>query len=438
MFKVVEMFSGIGSQAKALERLGADFEIVNTVEWDIAAFYAYDIIHNGPQDLSCYADLSKAELLRILSKYCLSGDGKTPVSSNFLRTWPEDSLRKVLCAYNRTRNLGSITQVSGVKLPNHIDLLTYSFPCQDLSLCGAWHGNFSGIDRNAHNRSGMLWEVERILKERHEAKKRLPHFLLMENVKNILSKAHKDNFEEWKSFLSDLGYINQVYTLNASNFGSPQKRVRTYMISVWCPDKNQRDVTTAYFEKNNLEKRKPMARKHLRTCLRTDYSIEKYKREADISNMNDTPSRRRILNENEIVFDGTHYTADTVNTLTTKQDRNPTAGLVMYPEHARGKSVYRNFTPRECFLMMGFDEKDYDALIQNDLLIRKGRFLYSRERCEKLAGNSIVVEVLMAIFRQILELNNLLWCPTSRQAYGIKRRYSMRKKSKSRRIRENG
>ena len=119
-------------------------------------------------------------------------------------------------------------------------MLTYSFPCQDLSICGAWHNNMSGIDRNAHNRSGMLWEVERILKEYVTLGKKLPNFLLMENVSNILSEAHRHNFKEWQDYLSSIGYVNQVYTLNAVNFGIPQTRERTYMISVLANTKEKK------------------------------------------------------------------------------------------------------------------------------------------------------------------------------------------------------
>ena len=408
MLRVVEMFSGIGSQAKALEKLGIEFKIENTVEWDIAAFYAYDIIHNGIQNLTQYENLDKTEVLKILNQYTLSMDGKKPISNKYLCSMPEDTLKSILCALDRTHNLGSITDITSDKLPDGIDLLTYSFPCQDLSVCGSWHGNMTGIDRNAHNRSGMLWEVERILKEMHTQDRRLPKFLLMENVSNILSKKHRKNFQEWKDFLSDMGYLNQVYTLNAANFGSPQKRVRTYMISVLCGSAESKDAAEKYFLDNNLEKRVPMEIKPLETYLRTDYSIEKYRNEADVSNMNDTPSRRKIFDDNEIVFDGNRCISKTINTLTTKQDRNPTAGLVMYPEHKNGKSKYRNFTPRECFLMMGFEEKDYQSVIENNLKVRKNHFIYTRERCEKLAGNSIVVDVLMAIFAQINDLNSIL------------------------------
>ena len=247
MLRVVETFSGIGSQAKALKKMGVKYEILNTVEWDISAFYAYDIIHNGVQDLAPYKKYTKVELLKILSDYSLSTDGKEPANPAFLRTWPEDSLRRVLCALKRTNNLGSITDVTGDMLPKKIDLLTYSFPCQDLSICGSWHGNMSGINRDAHNRSGMLWEVERLLKELHMGGKKLPKFLLMENVSNILSKPHRGNFAEWQQYLSSLGYINQVYTLNASHFGSPQTRIRTYMLSVLAPDIRRRLMVEQYF-----------------------------------------------------------------------------------------------------------------------------------------------------------------------------------------------
>jgi DNA (cytosine-5)-methyltransferase 1 len=281
----------------------------------------------------------------------------------------------------------------------------------------------SGIDRNAHNMSGMLWEIERILKELHDNDKRLPKFLLMEYVSNILSKPHSGNFAEWQKYLSSIGYFNQVYTLDASNFGSPQKRVRTYMLSVLAPDEKRQRIVKAYFEAFNLEEAVPHEIKPLTAYLRTDYSVPIYKHEADLSNPNDTPSRKKILADNEVIFDGKAPTVKTIKTLTTKQDRNPTSGLLIYPEHTEGKSQYRNFTPRECFLLMGFDEDDFSVLLNNDFTIRKGRELYSREKYEKLAGNSIVVDVLIAIFKQVVELRDRLWAPTCLTVNGNERPY---------------
>lgn len=251
----------------------------------------------------------------------------------------------------------------------------------------------------------------------------MPKFLLMENVKNILSKAHRSNFNEWKTILNNLGYVNKVYTLNASHFGSPQRRVRTFMISAYCPDTKRRLIAENYFQENDLEKSRPMPLQPLEKFLYTDYTQIKYKEEADTSNPNDTPSRRKIFNDNEIVFDGKQTIVSMVNTLTTKQDRNPTSGLVLYPEHGDGKMEYRNFTPRECFRLMGFDEIDFERLQKNNFPVRRNRMLYSRERYEKLAGNSIVVDVLVPIFKQIVELKELLWSGTYLPQNGKKRKY---------------
>lgn len=197
--------------------------------------------------------------------------------------------RRLYAAIKETNNLVSITDIKGEDIPENIDLFTYSFPCQDLSLCGCWHGNKSGIARDAHNRSGMLWEVERILLEMNEQGKELPRFLLMENVTNILSKPHKEDFGDWKSTLESLGYYNQIYRLNSKNFGIPQNRERAYMISVLC--KNNKDIINAvkkYFEEHNLEtgeaERLKQRELMLKDILCLDYKgFPQYKKEADAS-----------------------------------------------------------------------------------------------------------------------------------------------------------
>ena len=249
MLQVIEAFSGIGSQVKALKNLNIPHKIAATIEWDIYAVCAYDFIHNGSQDISNYMIMKKEELVDRLTSLNLSIDGKNPASAWSFRMMSEDALRHILCSIERTNNLVNITNVKGEDLPVNIDLLTYSFPCQDLSVCGSWHGNMSGIDRNVKNGSGMLWEVERILKEREAMSLKLPKFLLMENVSNILSKLHRKNFKEWQKYLESIGYFNQVYTLNAMNFGTPQRRVRTFMLSVLCKDESERSEIQSYFLK---------------------------------------------------------------------------------------------------------------------------------------------------------------------------------------------
>ena len=406
MLRVLETFSGIGSQAKALKNINAQHEIVATVEWDLYAVYAYDIIHNGPQNLDDYLSYEKNELISRLMKHTISNDGKKPLGRNNLKFMSTDALRRFLVAVERTKNLVNIADVNAIDLPNDIDLLTYSFPCQDLSICGSWHGNMSGIDRDTNNRSGMLWEVERILKEYVDIEKKLPNFLLMENVSNILSDTHKHNFQEWKDYLSSIGYINRVYTLNAVNFGIPQKRIRTYMLSVYSKGKTKKDKINRYFDDHNLENHQSKPIKPLQSFFRIDYNNPQYKYEADISNPNFTPSRKRIHSENPIIFDGENATCDSINTITTKQDRNPNSGLLKYNCSSAEKAPYRNLTPRECFLLMGFDETDFQALMENDFFIKSNVKVFTKEKLIKMAGNSIVVDVLEEIFRQVLFIND--------------------------------
>lgn len=417
MLQVIEAFSGIGSQAKALKNLNIQHRIVATIEWDIHAICAYDFIHNGVQDISPYMILKKDELVKCLSSFNLSIDGKNPASDKFFKMMSEDALRHILCAINRTNNLVNITNVRGEDLPKNIDLLTYSFPCQDLSVCGSWHGYMSGIDRNVKNRSGMLWEVERILKERNAVDFSMPRLLLMENVSNILSKLHKMNFKEWQKCLESLGYYNQVYTLNAMDFGIPQRRVRTFMLSVYCKNETVREKVHNYFSRHNLQDKQYRTLAHLKGYLKTDYSNPIYKKEADESNPNDTPSRKKIYHDNEIVFDGESKYAETVNTLTTKQDRNPNSGIVIYPNRVKGKSKYRYLTPRECFLLMGFKEQDFQSVSDNNFKINAKRYFFSRERLEKMAGNSIVVNVLEELFKQLVEIDEKILCKHNNSNY---------------------
>ena len=173
-FNIVELFSGIGSQAKAFERLSkrkdVDFKVLNTCEWDVHAIVAYDYIHNGPKLHKDALKLTKDELLNKLSKLSLSNDGKVPMNPSTLKAYTVDVLRIIYSSILKTNNLISVEDVNGSDLPEDTTLLTYSFPCQDLSNVGALHGYNKGIDRDAHNRSGLLWEVERMLTERKNKK----------------------------------------------------------------------------------------------------------------------------------------------------------------------------------------------------------------------------------------------------------------------------
>lgn len=413
MLSIIETFSGIGSQVQALKNLQIEHSVKAIVEWEIGAMYAYDIMHNGPQDLTPYRHHTKDSLIKQLEKYNLSVDGKEPITLRALAAMPVIQLKSILCAIDRTNNLVDITTVKAKDLPQ-TDILTYSFPCQDLSVSGHWHNNQGGIDRDANNRSMLLWEIERILKEFKDNEKELPRFLLMENVSNILSSKHIHNFNEWTSFLKDLGYVNKVYTLDARNFGVPQSRIRTYLISVLTSNVNEAEDIENYFVINDLERRVLPENKvnSLKKYLKLDYKISKYRNEAIESTPTYTVSRKKIYENNKLLaVDNLVYEHEFARTITTKQDRHPNSGIIGYNNImlTPTNTKYRNLTPRECFLLMGFDEKQFDLLMEYNINIgNKGKIL-SYSKLIKLAGNSIVVQVLESIFEQINDINNIFF-----------------------------
>ena len=164
-YRIVEFFSGIGSQARALKNIGLDYEVQATCEWDMHAFIAYDAIHNSTDTIKEAEELSKEELCEKLKGYVLSNNGKEAMSFKILSTYSVDVLRRIYSAIERTKNFVDISHVKGEEMPDHTDILTYSFPCQDLSNVGAFHGYNKGIDKNSGSRSSLLWQVGRILSE---------------------------------------------------------------------------------------------------------------------------------------------------------------------------------------------------------------------------------------------------------------------------------
>ena len=116
-------------------------------------------------------------------------------------------------------NLGDISKIDVNDIPQH-DLFTYSFPCQDLSVAGKQKGLGEGT------RSGLLYECEKVIEHCR------PKYLLLENVKNLVGKKFKDDFDKWLEYLEGLGYTNYWKVLNAKNYGVPQNRERVFVVSI--------------------------------------------------------------------------------------------------------------------------------------------------------------------------------------------------------------
>lgn len=412
---IVELFSGIGSQAKALKNIGVDFNSVNTCEWDIHALVAYDFIHNKGELHPSTIGLTRIELIQALSNYNLSGDCKSPINKNYLHSLPIETLRQIYSSIISTGNLINIKDLKGEALPSEIDIMTYSFPCQDLSNVGAFHGYNKGIDRDANNRSGLLWEVERILKERINSQMDLPKCLILENVATLLSDRHKHNFEEWQDILKSMGYMNKIYTLNAKDFGAAQNRKRLIMVSFLTGDNLEvKDKIQNYLQSHDLENAEyrnslDFNKHSLKDILKVDYTNSTYFKEALESQPNDTVSRRAIWDNNIKLVDENNkfIDRDFVSTITTKQDRHPNSGNIYFNIN-NGKSQFRYITPRESFMLMGFDEKDFDLVNSANLKGRGNSKFFTRDVLLHLAGNSIVVNVLEQVFTQVVNILKML------------------------------
>lgn len=163
--RIMECFGGIGACSKALERLGIDYEIVDYVEIDKYAVKSFNAIHNTnfePQDI---------------------------------KEWDKD-----------------------VK----VDLVMHGSPCQDFSLSGKQAGG----DKGSGTRSSLMYETIRIVE------KLKPKYVVWENVKNLLSKKHRHNFDTYLETMESLGYKNYYQVLNAKDYGIPQNRERVFTVSI--------------------------------------------------------------------------------------------------------------------------------------------------------------------------------------------------------------
>lgn len=229
--RMIEFFAGYGSQALALKYLGVPFEHWKICEWAVKSIQAYKDIHFTNDDTD-YSDLiPKEDLIEILTELGISSNYNEPMTRKQIQRLGEEKIRTIYNNICATHNLVNIQQVKGSDLEifstdKFTYLLTYSFPCQDLSLAGKQKGM-----SDTSTRSGMLWEVERILTE-CKILGNMPQVLLMENVPQIHNKKNMPDFQKWIDRLKELGYTNYWQDLIATDYGIPQTRNRTFMVSI--------------------------------------------------------------------------------------------------------------------------------------------------------------------------------------------------------------
>ena len=227
--RLIELFAGIGSQLKALKVLTQNVESYKICEWAYNSYCSYNAIHI--KDYKDYANgLTKEQLIKKVKGTSLNYN--EPLTDKQLASKPLEWLKN---AYNNivaTHNLVNIMEIHSkdleiVDTDKYEYIMTYSFPCQDLSLAGKRLG--MGVSQSkGGTRSGLLWEVERILDELENK----PQILLMENVPEVIGEKNIEDFHKWESKLEELGYKNYVEILNAKDYGIPQNRKRCFMVSV--------------------------------------------------------------------------------------------------------------------------------------------------------------------------------------------------------------
>jgi site-specific DNA-cytosine methylase len=263
-------------------------------------------------------------------------------------------------------NLGDVSKVDEKTFP-HCDFLTYSFPCQDISISGVQRG----IERGT--RSGLLYEVERIVEHNK------PKFLLMENVKNLVSKNHIKKFNDYIEKLNSLGYGSAWMVLNGADFGCPQNRERVFMFSVL--GESSLEVSNKMMGVHNHKKTRVPMRSFVETnvdnslFITPPYEINTPK----LSSVCKLAARR-----SDVKYDQARriYSIDGCSPCLT------TSGS---PQIILDDKRIRTLTAREGYRFMGVKDADIDNLLTTSL---------STKQHVALAGNSICVPVMQAIFEQ--------------------------------------
>lgn len=337
--KLLSLFSGIGAFEKALENIGAEYELVNYCEIDKYASKAYSLIHH----------------------------------------------------VDESKNLLDVTKVSAKDITKDIDLITYGFPCQDISLNGKQKGF---VDEKGNlTRSGLFFEAARIINDTR------PKFAVAENVKALTTKKFSEEFGIVLQTLSDIGYNSYYAVLNAKKFGIPQNRERVFIISI------RKDIDQGFeFPKEQALNLKLYD--FLEDEVEKGYFLddEQFNEKYAAGNFDKT-SKKLYIKEATKKGYAEAVEGDFVNlqfpNSKTRRGRvgkqvsqtllcNDSNGVVV--DSGNGLKV-RKLTPKECFRLMGFTDSDVDILIENGI---------SNTQIYKMAGNSIAVNVLEQIFIELL------------------------------------
>lgn len=440
MVRVFEAFSGIGSQYKALKNLQIDCEIVATCEIDKYAVISYAAIHHNLKD-------KVEEFKNYISKNNISINYNEIIKKLEEKGYMKVNKKEAIILYiadKLSKNLGDISKIQTVTIPDH-DLFTYSFPCQSISISG----KMEGLTEGSGTHSSLLWECRKVI----ETKK--PKYLLMENVKNLVSEKFKSDFGLWVDYLDLQGYNTYYQVLNAKDYRIPQNRERVFAVSFRkdidnknfvFPPKQELMLRVKDFIDNEVDEKYYYSEERnqkLITILKEKGLGSEVIGELDCVGKIDIKGHnylKRVYNENGLcptisTCQGGntepkiahcpysreyHGFKDISPTLCARDYKDPKTliifeertdeGVRFFKDESVGtirtinsggdKRVYdgiqiRKLTPKECWLLMGFIDSDF----------YKASEFNSDSQLYKQAGNSIVVNVLESIFNQMFIIN---------------------------------
>lgn len=376
--RLFEAFAGIGSQYKALKNIAEskkwNIEHVGMVEWYIDAIIGYVCIHGN--------NLKPVKENLFNDSITISNDSKKEINIKALKKL-NHSYKSFYINYSHKyfNNLFDIRKVNKNNFVKNIDIFTYSFPCQDLSVQGLQ----KGMSRNSNTRSGLLWEIERILFEIKNSfdENEMPKYLLMENVTNILGIKNIDSYNEWVNQLDKLGYESITYVLNAKDFNSPQNRTRVFCLSV--NKKFKKEIGFEFVDIKPIENNAVLGDIIDKNYDGNFLDLSKY----ETSDYKVT--KNNVINKT--IYNYTNFNSE--NYVYSVLGKGPT--LTASGANSRIKIEYDNkiryMTDYESYLYMGFEYKDY-LRVKNSNLLSNNKIIFT-------AGNSICVQVLEAIFKTL-------------------------------------
>ena len=415
--RLIELFGGYGSQALALKYLDVQFEHWKLCEWATKSIQAYKDIHftNDNEDYSMLNNLSYEKLIDILYNYGISQNYNEPMTLEQIKRLGENQVRKIFNNIVATHNLVNIQKVKGYSLEivdtdKYDYIMTYSFPCQDLSVAGKGKGM-----SDTSTRSGLLWEVERILTECHELGT-MPKILLMENVPQVHSLNNMADFHKWQVRLEELGYKNYWQDLIATDYGIPQTRNRCFMVSILgdysytFPQPMPLKLKLKDMLEDNVDEKYYIKNGTLRCFFNQKEGKfprrERFLQALELANKKQLAGTLTALQvgkatDNHILVKNTENYVEwyekgklDMDCRAWKEEKIIGALMTTMKKNKILKTdlTIRNLTPKECFRLMGVKDEDYEKCAKNQ----------SNASLYHLAGDSIVVNVLMAIFKELL------------------------------------